>query len=173
SSASPPASPTERTTAVAVSALPAHAIVQAETLYVPPTPRRGQTAQDWSQVPGSELIYKWALTYLGRRLTTPTDAVPDHPGLFARIDDGRWLAECDVPGCGAAWVVSVLDPDPRFGCIECKRAWVPLIVPDDVAAAEAYALSQTSRFWWHPLDPRNPTVEFPAEPGTGPEEPQP
>ena len=160
---------------MATSALPATAIVQAETYYLPPTPRRGQIPQDWSQVPGSELIYKWALTNLGRRVPLPTGTVPDHPGLYARIDDGRWLAECDVPGCGAAWIVSVLDPDPRFGCVECKRDWVPLIVPADVPAAEAVALALDSRFWWHPLDPRNPTVEFPGQPDPQPEpeEPQP
>ena len=152
-------------------ALPANAIVQAETYYLPPPPRRGQDPQDWSQVPGSELIYKWALTYLNRRVPLPTGSVPDHPGLYARIDDGRWLAECDA--CRAAWIVSVLDPNPRFGCIECKRDWVPLIVPDDVPAAEAEALALTSRFWWHPLDPKNPTVEFPAEPPVPDPEPEP
>lgn len=144
---------------MAEAALPADAIVQAETLYVPPPPRRGQTPQDWSQVPGSELIYKWAATYLGRRVPVPTTYVPDHPGLYARIDDGRWLAECDA--CRAAWVVSVLDPTPRFGCIECKRDWVPLIVPDDVPAAEAIALALDKRFWWHPDDPTNPAAPEP------------
>lgn len=155
---------------MATAALPEDAIVQAETYYLPPPPRRGQTPQDWSQVPGSELIYKWALTNLGRRVPVPTGTVDGHPGLYARIDDGRWLAECDVPGCGAAWIVSVLDPDPRFGCIECKRDWVPLIVPDDVPAAEAEALALDRRFWWHADDPRNP-AEDPVEPAPEPEPP--
>lgn len=160
---------------MAVSALPATAIVQAETYYVPPPPRRGQPAQDWSQVPGAELIYKWADYRLNRRLSVPTASVPDHPGLYARIDDGRWLAECDA--CGSAWIVSVLDP--RFGCVEttCKRDWVPLILPEDTNAAEAEALALTRRFWWHPFDPRNPNVESPGEPAPDPdpepEEPQP
>ncbi|MGP3636206.1 hypothetical protein ACTU45_23085 [Streptomyces sp. 24-1644] len=145
---------------MAASALPANAIVQAETYYLPPPPRRGQPAQDWSQIPGAELIYKWAEYRLGRRVPVPTATVPDHPGLYARIDDGRWLAECDA--CRSAWIVSVRDP--RFGCVECRRDWVPLIVPADVPAAEAEALALTSRFWWHPEDPRNPNPPLPPEP---------
>ncbi|MEU1122124.1 hypothetical protein ABZ371_00690 [Streptomyces sp. NPDC005899] len=146
-------------------ALPAD-IVRAETYYLPPPPRRGQTPQDWSQVPGAELIYKWAEYRLARRLTVPTESVPDHPGLYARIDDGRWLAECDA--CGAAWIVSVADP--RFGCVECRRDWVPLIVPEDTAAAEAEALALDRRFWWHPDDPRNPTRTEPLPADLTPDE---
>lgn len=151
---------------MATSALPATAIVQAETYYLPPPPRRGQPAQDWSQVPGAELIYRWAEYRLYRRITVPTATVPDHQGLYARIDDGRWLAECDA--CGSAWIISVVDP--RFGCVDtvCKRDWVPLIVPDDPAAAEAEALALPRRFWWHPDDPRNPNIPEP-----GPEAAQP
>ncbi|MFI1524926.1 hypothetical protein [Streptomyces griseus] len=145
---------------MAATALPANAIVQAETYYLPPPPRRGQPAQDWSQVPGAELIYRWAETRLSRRVPVPTQTVPDHPGLYARIDDGRWIGICDA--CDSVWIVSV--KDPRFGCVECRRDWVPLIVPDDIAAAEAEALALQRRFWWHPLDPANPTVEFPGQP---------
>ncbi|MFJ7523896.1 hypothetical protein ACIQ1S_03125 [Streptomyces griseus] len=156
---------------MAATALPANAIVQAETYYLPPPPRRGQPAQDWSQVPGAELVYRWAETRLNRRVPAPTETLPDHPGLYARIDDGRWLAECDA--CRSAWIVSVRDP--RFGCVECRRDWVPLIVPDDIAAAEAEALALgTSRFWWHPNDPRNPHAPEPVPPvEPGPEVPQP
>ncbi|MFI2314081.1 hypothetical protein AMK17_25395 [Streptomyces sp. CB00072] len=155
---------------MAVSALPADAIVQAETYYLPPPPRRGQPAQDWSQVPGAELVYRWAEYRLSRRVSVPTASVPDHPGLYARIDDGRWLAECDA--CRAAWIVSVLDP--RFGCVECKRDWVPLIVPTDIPAAEAEALAQgLSRFWWHPDDPRNPYAPEPPIEPEPPVEPDP
>ncbi|MER7806173.1 hypothetical protein [Streptomyces sp900116325] len=151
---------------MAATALPADAIVQAETYYLPPTPRRGQTPQDWSQVPGAELVYKWLEYKMGRRVPVPTEFVPDHPGLYARIDDGRWVAECD--NCRSAWIVSVLDP--RFGCGECKRDWVPLIVPDDIPAAEAEALALPRRWWWNPADPLNPVQ---PEPEPDPEEPQP
>lgn len=162
---------------MAVSALPANAIVQAETYYLPPPPRRGQTPLDWSQVPGAELLYRWAEYRLARRVPVPTETVLDHPGLYARIDDGRWIGICDA--CGAVWIVSVRDP--RFGCVECKRDWVPLIVPDDIEAAEADALALQRRFWWHPNDPANPMAEPPEEPpapdpdppAPDPEEPQP
>ncbi|MFG2670857.1 hypothetical protein [Streptomyces sp. NPDC048445] len=157
---------------MAATALPADAIVQAETNYLPPTPRRGQTAQDWSQVPGAELLYRWVETRFGWRVPVPVAFVPDDPGLYARIDDGRWVAECI---CGAAWIVSVLDP--RFGCAECRRDWVPLIVPDDIGAAEAEALALVRRWWFHPDDPRNPAQPVPEEPEVpadpAPEEPQP
>jgi hypothetical protein len=144
---------------MAATALPANDIVQAETYYLPPSPRRGQPAQDWAQVPGAELVYRWVESRFGWRVSVPTAFVPDDPGLYARIDDGRWVAECI---CGAAWIVSVLDP--RFGCAECRRDWVPLIVPDDIAAAEAEALALVRRFWFHADDPRNPAPPIPEEP---------
>lgn len=151
-------------------ALPADSILRAETYYLPPSPRRGQPVQDWSQVPGAELVYKWVEYRLGWRVPVPTEFVLDDPGVYARIDDGRWLAEC--ANCGSAWVVSPVDP--RFGCAMCRRDWVPLILPADIAAAEAEALALDHRFWWNPLDPKNPAPpitepEAPAEP----EEPQP
>ncbi|WP_406420058.1 hypothetical protein [Streptomyces sp. NBC_00842] len=149
---------------MATTALPATEIVRAETYYLPPPARRGQPAQDWSQVPGAELVYRWVEYRLGWRVPVPTEFVPDDPGVYARIDDGRWLTECT---CGAAWIVSVIDP--RFGCAQCRRAWVPLIVPDDTAAAEAEALALDHRFWWHPDDPANPNQPEP----TPDEEPQP
>jgi len=154
---------------MAIDALPATEIVRAETYYLPPPPRRGQPAQDWSQVPGAELVYKWVETRFGWRVTVPTETVPDDPGVYARIDDGRWIAECD--NCASAWMVSVADP--RFGCAQCRRDWVALIVPNDVPAVEAEALALERRFWFHPDDPRNPVQpeEPPAEPE--PEEPQP
>lgn len=152
---------------MAASALPANAIVQAETYYLPPPPRPGRSAQDWSQVPGAELVYQWAEYRPSRRVPVPTGTVPDHPGLYARIDDGRWSAECDA--CRSAWIISVADP--RFGCVECKRDWVPLITPADTAGAEAEALSLSSRFWWHP--PRNPNIPEPPQVPADPEEPHP
>ncbi|MFJ2718990.1 hypothetical protein [Streptomyces sp. NPDC087437] len=154
---------------MAVSALPAASIVTAETFYLPPPPRRGQPAEDWSQIPGAELVYAWVEYRLGRRVPVPTEFVPDHPGLYAWIDDGRWITECDA--CKTAWAVSVADP--RFGCAECRRDWVRLIVPDDIEAAEAEALALPRRFWWHPDDPRNPVQPEPEpEPTPEPESPE-
>ncbi|MEU5716551.1 hypothetical protein AB0G71_12300 [Streptomyces sp. NPDC020403] len=153
---------------MAANALPATEIVRAETYYLPPPARRGQPAQDWSQVPGAELVYKWVEYRLGWRVPVPTQFVQDDPGVYARIDDGRWLAEC--ASCGAVWIVSVTDA--RFGCAQCRRDWVPLIVPIDTAAAEAEALALDHRFWWNPLDPANPNTPEPT-PEPAPEEPLP
>lgn len=148
-------------------ALPAVDILRAETVYLPPTPRRGQPAQDWSQVPGAELVYKWVEVKFGWRIPAPTQSVPNDPGLYARIDDGRWIAECTA--CASAWMVSPVDP--RFGCPMCRRDWVPLVLPDDIAAAEAEALALTRRFWFHPDDPVNPTRDAAPEPEPEPETP--
>ncbi|MEV3946969.1 hypothetical protein AB0K57_04805 [Streptomyces halstedii] len=155
---------------MATSALP-DTILRAETYYQPPPPRRGQPVEDWSQVPGAELVYRWVEYRLSRRVPVPTGSISGHPGVYAWIDDGRWITECE---CKAAWIVSV--EDPRFGCPECKADWVPLIVPEDIVAAEAAALALPYRFWWHPDDPRNPYApepEMPAEPEepVEPEEP--
>ncbi|MER8197077.1 hypothetical protein ABTY00_24305 [Streptomyces microflavus] len=162
---------------MAATALPATDIVRAETYYLPPPPRRGQIPEDWSQTPGAELIYRWYDRRMNRRTPVPTGWAPDAEPAYARIDDGRWLAECSA--CRSAAIVSVADP--RYGCVECLRAWVPLIVPEDIAAAEAHALPLPQRFWWHADDPRNPyrpdpEPEPPIEPETptdpDPEEPQ-
>ncbi|MFE2941045.1 hypothetical protein ACFXKG_18570 [Streptomyces sp. NPDC059255] len=149
--------------------MPPLPIVRAETYYLPPTPPRGQDPVDWSGYGGAELVYLW-WEVRGRRIPIPTTFEPDAPPVYARIDDNRWLAECDA--CRSACVVSVLDP--RFGCAQCRRAWVELIVPDDVEAIEAEVLPLARRFWWHPDDPRNPNRPEPEpEPPTEPEEPTP
>jgi hypothetical protein len=139
------------------------AVVRAETYYLPPSPRRGQPAEDWSQIPGAELVYHWLNYRMGRRIPIPTEFVPDAAPVYARINQNRWLGDC--ANCGNGAVVSVIDQ--RFGCTECQRDWVPMIVPDDVAAVEADLLliPQTYlRNWWHPDDPANP-VQPPGDPG--------
>lgn len=142
-------------------------VVRAETYYLPPPPRRGQPAEDWSQVPGAELVYRWINYRLNRRLTPPTEFVPDAPPVYARINQNRWLGDC--ANCGNGAIVSVTDL--RFGCTECQRDWVELIVPDDVAAVETEMLLVTPpiyRNWYNPDDPNNPDAPQPE-----PEEPQP
>lgn len=138
-------------------------VVRAETYYLPPPPRRGQPVADWSQVPGAELVYLWLNYRMGRRTPVPTEAVPDAPPVYARINQNRWIGDCAA--CGSAAIVSVTDL--RFGCAECLRDWVPLIAPDDVDAVEAELLliPQTYlRNWWHVDDPANPT-QPPGDPG--------
>lgn len=143
--------------------MPVVPVVRAEAYYLPPVPRRGQPAEDWSQIPGAELVYHWLNYKMGRRMVPPAEFVPDAPPVYARINQNRWLGDC--ANCGNACIVSMVDL--RFGCTECQRDWVALIVPADPEAVEAEMLliPQTYlRNWWHPDDPNNPT-EPPAEPG--------
>lgn len=142
-------------------------VVRAETYYLPPPPRRGQPAQDWSQVPGAELVYLWLNYRMNRRMVPPEDFVLDALPVYARINQNRWLGDC--PDCGNAAIVSVLDL--RFGCTECGRDWVELIAPEDVAAVEEEMLAipqPTYRNWWHPDDPNNPDAPEP-DPEPAPE----
>lgn len=145
-------------------------VLRAETYYLPPPPtRRGQEPDDWSQIPGAELVYHWIDIRLHRRTPIPTQSVPDAPPVYARVDDNRWLGDC--ANCGAACLVSLVDL--RFGCTECRRDWVALIVPADVDAIEAELIAGgPSRFWWNPDDPNNPYAPEP-EPEPEPEDPQP
>ncbi|MEU9946933.1 hypothetical protein [Streptomyces sp. NPDC047939] len=140
-------------------------VVRAEAYYLPPPPRRGQIPQDWSQIPGAELVYHWLNYRMGRRMPIPTEFVPDAAPVYARINQNRWIGDCPV--CGNAAIISL--NDPRFGCTECPRDWVELILPADPLAVEAemLAIPQTYlRNWWADDDPSNPTVP-PAEPVEG------
>ncbi|MGX1711341.1 hypothetical protein ACWIFI_18660 [Streptomyces albidoflavus] len=148
-------------------------VVHAETLYLPPAPtRKGQEREDWSQVPGAELVYLWMAANLGRRTPVPTETIPGDPGTYARVDDNRWMADCH--GCGTGLVVST--DDPRFGCTQCGRDWVPLIVPspEEVATIDAdLGAIEGRRFWWAEGDPRNPVQPEPPIPPRDPSWPDP
>lgn len=140
-------------------------VVRAEAYYLPPPPRRGQPPADWSQIPGAELVYHWLNYRMGRRMPIPTEFVPDAAPVYARINQNRWMGDCPV--CGNACIISL--NDPRFGCTECPRDWVELILPADPEAVEAemLAIPQTYlRNWWNSEDPADPTVP-PAEPVEG------
>jgi len=56
--------------------------------------------------------------------------------VLARIDSGRWLADCPA-GCGGAEMVSAADP--VFLCIACGSGdqWWPVTFPSNRAAIEA------------------------------------
>ncbi|MER5892273.1 hypothetical protein [Streptomyces sp. NPDC001876] len=140
------------------------AVVRAETFYLPPPPRRGQPAADWSQVPAAELVYRYMEYRMQRRVTPPTETV-DHT-YYARINQNRWIGDCV---CGSAAIVS--PTDPRYGCTECGYGWCTLVFPDDVDAVEAEMLLTEQphlRNWWHDDDPANPYRPEP-EPGADPE----
>ena len=70
------------------------------------------------------------LSMRGQQWATPL-GIAETP-VCARVDAGRWIAECD--GCGtASWVTPT---DPRLWCTECENArlmgrWVPVLFPPD------------------------------------------
>ena len=67
--------------------------------------------------------------------------------VAARIDAGRWLADCPV-GCGGAEMVSAADP--VFLCISCgsdDKLW-PVTFPDDRAAIEAEVVKRVDVHGW-------------------------
>jgi hypothetical protein len=79
----------------------------------------------------------------------------------ARIDHGRWIADCAF-GCGSAEYVSKVDR--RSFCIECGNGgtgkWVAVTWPadDDIAAAESFLGLRAEpdlRNW----DPREETID--------------
>jgi hypothetical protein len=81
---------------------------------------------------------------------------------FARINQNRWLTDCQ--SCGSAAIVS--PTDPRFACTECQWGWCSLVFPSDVAAVEAglMGLKPGVRNWWNPDDPSWDRPPAPAEP---------
>jgi len=82
-------------------------------------------SEDWAVDSGFESYRKWVIrtgTLMFRRLiltNPPTEAKlaeirDDDPPVIARIDYGRWLADCE---CGGAELVSF--KDPFFFCLSC------------------------------------------------------
>lgn len=139
-------------------------VVRAEAYYLPPL---AMPADAWALVPPAERCARWCEVRMQRRIELPSATLLGQT-TYARIDAGRWVAECP---CGSAQIVS--PADPRMACTECGAGWFPLTFPDDVAAAEASVMEllPAERFWWHPDDaawnrPRQdlPPVEDPVEP---------
>src|SRR3546814_6130214 len=85
----------------------------------------------WDAVPAAELALRWTEVHAQRRLPDIPRTTQSEP-LYARIDAGRWIAECP---CGSAHVVS--PTDPHMLCTVCLDSWHPLIFPADPEAAEA------------------------------------
>lgn len=141
-------------------------VQRAETYYLPP-PSLPPTA--WDLVPPAERVLRWYEQRMQRRLTVPAGTILGVT-LWARIDAGRWVADCP---CRSAQIVT--PSDPRFACPECGAGWFTVRFPDDVAAAEAAVAEQlpSERFWWQADDP-NPWNQ-PADPAPSPggEEPAP
>lgn len=76
-----------------------------------------------------------------QRVTVPplTDVAID-AALDARVDAGRWIAEC--PDCHDAQYVWTAEAHPLFLCVTCfnatvGRRWRPVLIPSERAAIEA------------------------------------
>ncbi|MFI0772310.1 hypothetical protein ACH4TQ_46705 [Streptomyces sp. NPDC021218] len=134
------------------------AIVRSETYYRRP-PTSTQAKWDDATWPERALI---ALEYaLHKRIPRP--AGDNGLTVWARIDYGRWLAEC--PQCSSAQVVTW--SDPRMTCSRCFAGWTALTMPADPEAVEAplVDLPAPEQFWWADDDPANPANQQPVDPG--------
>lgn len=125
-------------------------VLRAETFYTPPPPLPSDA---WAQVPGAELAVTWYETRTGRLVPRPEATLPPEQARWARIDAGRWVADCT---CRSAQIISI--DDPRMTCVDCHTGWYVLLVPADPAAAEAEvaALPTDQQFWWQDGDPAKP-----------------
>lgn len=141
--------------------MPELPVLRAETYYLPPP---GLPADAWALVPPAERVLRWYELKQQRRIAVPT-AVLLGQVVHARIDAGRWVADCP---CASAQVVT--PTDPRMCCPECGAGWFRLVFPADpgVAEQEVADLLPRDRFWWHPDDTtawnRPPEEPAPADP---------
>lgn len=141
-------------------------IQRAEAFYRPPTTLPGSA---WDHVPPAERVWRWYENAAQRRLTPPAGVLLGEK-MYARINHGRWVADCV---CGSAQIVTPLDP--RFACPECGYGWAQILFPSNPEAAEAEVSPKAphERNWWHADDraawdrPRSPA----PEPEKGPQRP--
>jgi hypothetical protein len=82
----------------------------------------------------------------------PLDRVSDDSPAYARVDWGRWVADCP---CGGASLVWLAGPHLAF-CASCANAdlggqWRRVVVPDDaVGIASALDGAAPNRQQWAP-----------------------
>jgi hypothetical protein len=122
------------------------AIARAETFYLPPP---SAPPDAWGLVLPAERCLRWYEERQQRRLPRPSGILLGTV-LYARIDAGRWVADCP---CGSAQVIT--PADPRLACPECLAGWYQLAFPADVADAETAVaeLAPHEQFWWQAEDP--------------------
>ncbi|WP_426404213.1 hypothetical protein ACN9M0_24750 [Streptomyces sp. R-07] len=127
-------------------------ITRAEDYYLPP-PYLAPDA--WADKAPALRCVLWYEYRQQRRIHTG-DAFVIGQQLYARINHGRWLADCT---CGSAQIVT--PTDPRMWCVECGTGWWQLTFPADVTAVEESlaALPVAERNWWAEPDPARPTLE--------------
>ncbi|MFD0353519.1 hypothetical protein ACFVHW_07180 [Streptomyces sp. NPDC127110] len=121
-------------------------VQRAEGFYRPP-PRLASDA--WDHVPPAERVWRWYEQQAQRRLVAPVGVLLGEPPIYARINHGRWVADCT---CGSAQIVT--PADPRFACPECGYGWVQIVFPTDPAAAEKAVAERVpaERNWWQDGD---------------------
>lgn len=80
----------------------------------------------------------------------PTGHSPELGAAYARVDDGRWIADCPA-GCGAA--CDLIPGEGRYWCTECANGGTgltaPLVWPDriDQLTANLESLPRMLQFW--------------------------
>ncbi|MGW0805943.1 hypothetical protein [Nonomuraea sp. NPDC002799] len=80
----------------------------------------------------------------------PTGHNPDLGAAYARVDDGRWLADCPA-GCGSA--CELVAGEGRYWCTECGTGGTgqsaPLVWPARIEqlTANLESLPRTLQFW--------------------------
>lgn len=119
-------------------------VSRADDFYAPPP---SLPPDAWDLIPSAERVIAYLENAEKRGYPRPEGTDLDAV-LVARVDAGRWLAQC--PLCLSAQVVS--PTDPRFWCVDCQPAgWTRLRFPDDVAAVEQMVAAEpvkARRFWW-------------------------
>lgn len=122
---------------------PQRTVRRAEDFYTPP-PELPETA--WNLLPPAERVIAYMERVQQRRYPKPDGLLPGVV-LIARVDAGRWVAQC--PHCQSAQVVT--PTDPRMWCVDCMpEGWSRVRFPADPSAVEATVEGQPARhrFWW-------------------------
>lgn len=147
-------------------------VQRAESFYRPPPTLPGGA---WDHVPPAERVWRWYENTAQRRLNPPSGILLGER-VYARINHGRWVADCV---CGSAQIVT--PADPRFACPECGYGWAQIQFParPEAAEAEVSAKAPHERNWWNADDlkawdrPGPPPPEPEKMPGRGPADPRP
>lgn len=91
-----------------------------------------------------DLLHAW-----GHPVPEPASGAPAGPPVLARVNHGRWIADCHLRITTGPWAGQrchnaqyVHPDDPRFFCVTCHNAevggrWRPVTWPPDPAAIEA------------------------------------
>ncbi|MER7814088.1 hypothetical protein [Streptomyces sp. NPDC096153] len=137
------------------------AVRRADDFYTPPP---GEPVDAWDLVPPAERVIRFMENLTQRTWPRPG---PDVVGqVIARIDAGRWVAQC--PTCSSAQVVA--PADPRMWCVDCQPdTWLGVRFPENPEAAEATVADRpvSERFWWADDDSEawnKPPASPPPEP---------